>query len=163
MGQGEKLLLVLWKSLGAAVSLVHQNLTLGASQDGLQLVHGPCEQVQGLAAVVDCVRQAFRGGGHLVTKHLDASDAALHRGGSQLHCGPQLIQTGLFGELHAGGHARKLPGTRRSSVDMRSSRPWRQGCQAAARYAGVAWNMETSGRRPMSDFISTLKLCRNVV
>lgn len=163
MGQGEKLLLVLWKSLGAAVSLVHQNLTLGASQDGLQLVHGPCEEVQGLAAVVDCVRQAFRGGGHLVTKHLDASDAALHRGGSQLHCGPQLIQTGLFGELHAGGHARKLPGTRRSSVDMRSSRPGRQGCQAAARYAGVAWNMETSGRRPMSDFISTLKLCRNVV
>lgn len=163
MGQGEKLLLVLWKFLGGAVSLVHQNRTLGASQDGLQLVHRPCEEVQGLAAVVYCVRQAFCGGGHLVTKRLDASDAALHRGGSHLHCGPQLIQTGLFGELHAGGHARRLPGTRRSSVDMRGSRPWRQGCQVAPRYAGVAWNMETRGRRPMSDFIFMVKLCRNVV
>lgn len=161
MGQGEKLLLVLWKILGGAVSPVH--LTLGASQDGVQLVHRPREEVQGLAAVVHRVRQAFCGGGHLVTKHLHASDAALHRGGSQLHCGPQLIQTGLSGELHAGGHARKLPGTRRSSVDMRSSRPWRQGRQAAPGNAGAAWNMETGGRRPMSDFISTLKLCRNVV
>lgn len=108
-----------------------------------------------------CIRQAFGRGGHLVAEDLNVSDAALHGAGGQLHCGPQLIQTGLFGELHAGRPAMMLPGTRRSGVGMR--RPQRQGLQMEASCAGVGRNTETCWRRLVSDFISTVKLFSDVV
>lgn len=161
MGQGEKLLLVLWKFVAGAVSLVDQNLTPAVSQDGLQVIHRPREEVQRLAVVMHCVRQAVGRGGHLVAEDLNVSDAALHGAGGKLHCGPQLIQTGLFGELHAGRRATLLPGTRRSSVGMR--RPQRQGRQTEASCAGVARNTETCWRRLVSDFFSTVKLFSDVV
>lgn len=45
LGQGEKLLLVLWKFVAGTVSLVDQNVTPGVSQDGLQVINRPREEV----------------------------------------------------------------------------------------------------------------------
>lgn len=71
-------------------------------EEHLETVYYLAEEHQRLRVILHRLRHTFSRCSHLLPEHLDVLGVALHGAGGQLHCGPQLVQTLLLGELHGG-------------------------------------------------------------